>query len=195
MILDDEKIFTDAIENLADYKKIDLGIRTDDGKILYFANKNVGSYTPEDYGMRFNFENTSNINDYISKEWRLPTKKELEKLLSNCKISYIADNKRIEYSLYKYSYNNFKNINGFILTGINGNEIYIPTSGIGFSNPGSSTFNLEYNNREGFLWCNNMNSSKMYDDIRFVLALKMSDVGIHFCNTCHYLPVRCVCEE
>lgn len=43
------------------YNKIDLGLRTDDGKIIYFADRNIGADSPEEFGNYYQWGTTEGI--------------------------------------------------------------------------------------------------------------------------------------
>lgn len=138
---------------------IDLGLTTTDGKKLLWANMNVGAESPEEYGDYFaaaeiapketytwnnyiwcegtnstltkyctnksfgivdNAENISTEDDAAAAnwggKWRIPTNSEIQNLMTSCQWERVS------------SYNG-KNVNGYLVTGSNGNSMFLPLAG------------------------------------------------------------------
>ncbi len=147
-------------ENITPGKEIDLGLS------VKWASWNVGAISPEDYGGLYAWGETEvkevydwdtyqfyhededglpiyeNIGEHISGTqydvahvkwgggWRMPTKAELEELHNKCVWE-------------KYKYNG---VNGFKVTGPNGNSIYLPAAGIGYSS------SIQGVGKQGYYW-------------------------------------------
>lgn len=121
---------------ISSHECVDLGLPSG----LKWATCNVGADNPEDYGDYFAWGETEtkseyvgsnrktwnkNIGDISGKEeydvarkqwgitWRMPTEKEFEELLNECKWHWIKNNGK----------------NGFKVTGSNGNSIFLPAAG------------------------------------------------------------------
>ena len=74
-------LYKDYIKPKPEYKAIDLGLRTSDGKKILFADRNVGASSPEDRGLHFQWgdilgysctdisENEANVNGNKMFDW------------------------------------------------------------------------------------------------------------------------------
>ena len=85
---------------------VDLGLS------VKWANCNVGASTPEEYGSYFNYEEAKKAKDVV-----IPTIEQWKELQKKCKCS--LDEERA----------------GYIVTGKNGNSIYLPLAGEGKNSP------------------------------------------------------------
>lgn len=134
----------DPVISPTDSRAIDLGLS------VKWASCNVGAESPEEYGDYFAWGETKTKSDYTSDNsdtyglatldlesqgiigsdgnlttkydaaavnwggnWRMPTKEELDELINNCTWSWTTQN----------------NINGYKVTGPNGNSIFLPAAG------------------------------------------------------------------
>ncbi len=122
------------------------GAVVDLGLSVYWCSCNVGAESPEEYGDYFAWGETkqkktytkenysyydSNTSQYIDigrnicgteydaatvnldSDWKMPTEEQVEELISNC----------------EWEWTQLNNINGYKVTGKNGNSIFIPASG------------------------------------------------------------------
>ncbi len=118
------------------FEMVDLGIGT------LWANMNVGASAPEEYGNYYAWGETTTKNDYSSgtylygtqnlgdgydiagtehdvahvkmgNAWRMPTSSEMDDLLSKCTWTWTSQN----------------NVSGYMVTGTNGNSIFLPAAG------------------------------------------------------------------
>lgn len=78
---------------------------------LIWATCNVGAVKPEDYGDCYDYDNALNIK-WISGDWRMPTSAEMDELLDNCTWTWTTQN----------------GVNGYKVTGPNGNSIFFPAT-------------------------------------------------------------------
>ena len=90
-------------ESASSIEYIDLGLS------VKWANCNLGANTPEETGHRFSFEEKKQI-DYVT----IPTKEQCEELINNCTWKWQDSKKKAK---------------GCIVTGKNGNSIFIPAVG------------------------------------------------------------------
>ena len=137
------------------------------GLSVCWAEHNVGASSPEDYGDYFAWGETEVKKKYIKNTykfydtkkskfvsignsivktdndvahqlwggaWRMPTRSEFKELVEKCE--------------WKKSV--FRGVNGYQITGINGNSIFLPMSGFRAAN------NLFYANDYGYYWAGNM---------------------------------------
>lgn len=118
-------------------KKVDLGLS------VYWAEFNVGAFSPEGYGDYYSWGETATKSNYSQKyyqywdgsyidighsigatqydvahtnwgdSWRLPTEAEFRELIDNC----------------TWTWTTYKGINGYKVTGSNGNSIFLPAAG------------------------------------------------------------------
>ena len=139
---DDEDDYTGLING---YKYVDLGLPSG----LKWATCNVGANEPEAYGEYYAWGETSTKTTYTEDNcstygkkmsdisgnaqydvarkqwgstWRIPTKAEQQELLDNCTWEWTPQN----------------GVNGYKVTGPNGNHIFLPAAGYRF---GSSLYN------------------------------------------------------
>lgn len=122
------------------------GTAVDLGLSVYWASCNLGAESPSEYGGYYAWGETktknsytqenysyydNSIKDYISigneisgteydaatvnlgNDWRMPTKGEIEELINNC----------------SWEWTQLNNVNGYVITGKNGNSIFLPASG------------------------------------------------------------------
>ena len=125
---------------------VSAGAVVDLGLSVYWCSCNVGAETPEEYGDYFAWGETKTKSSYteenyslydnemkvytnignnicgteydaatvnLGADWRMPTKDELKELLDNCTFEWTQIN----------------GVNGYKVTGINGNSIFIPAAG------------------------------------------------------------------
>lgn len=130
-------------------KAVDLGLS------VKWADMNVGASKPEDYGGHYYWGDTNMWSDYYNRvdtpedisgtqydiahvkwggSWHLPTMEQINELLSQCTLFWTSQN----------------GVNGLLVTGPNGNTIFLPATG-------QREYNLIKNPEEGHYW-----SSKLY---------------------------------
>ena len=166
----EEKSFT-TNGSINGYEWVDLGLPSG----LKWATCNVGATTPEDYGKYYAWGETTNKTSYNESNsvtygqqisdfsgnatydaaranwgstWRMPTKAEMEELENNCTWTWTTQN----------------GVNGYRVTGPNGNSIFLPAAGYWFGSSGnyvgesgsylSSTPNVSDNYSACFLYFN-----------------------------------------
>ena len=131
------------------YEAVDLGLS------VKWATMNLGADSPEDYGNYYAWGETSkkssystsatfnvSMNDFSGDEtydaatanwggsWRMPTSTEIKELIDNCTWTWTTQN----------------SVNGYIVTGTNGNSIFFPASGY---RSGSKSY---YGGSNGYYW-------------------------------------------
>ena len=175
------------------YEYVDLGLPSG----LKWATCNVGASSPEEYGDYYawgEIETKSEYDESNSKtigksmndisgnwkydvararwggSWRLPTKKELEELKSNCKWEWTTINGK----------------KGYKVTGPNGNSIFLPAAGYRY---GSS---LYYAGEYGFYWSSTPYES--YDNDAYRLYFDSSRHDVSWYNRLSGRSVRPVSE-
>lgn len=158
----------DPVISPTDSRAIDLGLS------VKWASCNVGAESPEEYGDYFAWGETKTKSDYTSDNsdtyglatsdlesqgiigsdgnlttkydaaavnwggnWRMPTKEELDELINNCTWSWTTQN----------------DINGYKVTGPNGNSIFLPAAG---ARDGTEVC---YRGSYGFYWSGTLNES------------------------------------
>lgn len=143
IIESDVKSFvTDETESItfSEAEVVDLGLS------VKWASWNVGASAPEDFGCYFAWRDTElkilydesthkDLGVDIAKamwggHWRMPTKGDFNELLNKCSWEWIT----------------FNGTNGSLVTGPNGNSIFIPAAGY---RKGTETL---YRNSDGFYW-------------------------------------------
>lgn len=147
---------SDSMGNIQGHDYVDLGLPSG----VKWATCNIGANVPEGYGEYFAWGETSPKSEYteencttygvIIKEylfvtakeqydaaavnwggtWRVPTRLELTELLEKCKWEWTAQN----------------GVNGYKVTGLNGNSIFFPAAGVR-----QETMHLG-NNITGYYW-------------------------------------------
>lgn len=178
------------------HKFVDLGLS------VKWADRNIGANTPEHFGSYFAWGETEpkdfyswdtykfytpNVDDTYSgycedlgsnisgtqydaatvnwgNKWRMPTMKELEELVYNC----------------KWEWTTFENVNGYLVTGISGNSIFLPAAGY------YGTGGLNYAGSMGTYLTSMSNSdydSHFLESIAYAFTSEYND---HFIDTRRY---------
>ena len=108
-------------------------------------------------------------------KWRMPTLSEQEELMNNCTWEWVT------------SYNNVK-VKGYVITGSNGNSIFLPAAG--YRNSSSRS----YSGARGYYWSSSL--SEDYNDAACVLYFIIND-GYYNDTRNRYVgqSVRAVCEK
>ena len=182
--------FEEVIDNNSELQKhnnlingheyVDLGLPSG----LKWATCNVGADSPEEYGDYFAWGETKSKNMYIQENsithgtrignidcslsydaarahwgicWRLPTKKEIEELINICSWRWTRQNK----------------VNGYKVTGPNGNSIFLPATGYIYGNP-----NCMNSNTIGCYWSSIPGGDYYHNDEAYYLR---------FDNQSHYI--------
>ena len=78
-----------------------------------WATCNFGATSSEEYGAYMDYENALVACEYWGGTWRLPTKKEMSELVNFCSWKWTTQN----------------GVNGYKVTGPNGNSIFLPAAG------------------------------------------------------------------
>ncbi len=153
--------YIDSI-TIVDVEMVDLGLPSG----LKWASCNVGALSPEGIGYKFLWGATSptatdfpyteksslpleNDAAYVNwgSDWRMPTRTEFQELLDEC----------------TWVYDTFNEINGYTVTGPNGNCIFLPTTSLRYfsrtysryTTPSSFAPNIHF-------YCLNISSSEYY---------------------------------
>lgn len=95
-----------------------VGEGVDLGLSVKWADKNLGATLPSDDGTRFSWSDASAKASKWGSDWRLPTEVEWQEL----------------YTLCKWSWEVRDGVGGRVITGKNGNSIFIPATGVSFDN-------------------------------------------------------------
>ena len=160
---------------------VDLGLS------VLWAAYNVGASSPEEYGTYFSWGEVEEKaeytwNNYIFHDWstneyyfigseisgtsydaasvkwgggaRMPTSDEIQELVDKC----------------TYAYGTRNNVAGLIITGPNGNSIFLPFGGGRFSVPTNSSCNLYYDGSQGYYWSGTYNENGKFGYAAFQLA-------------------------
>lgn len=113
---------------------IDLGLR------VKWASCNLGALSPEEYGeyFPFNKDMEQTCQTYLTNGLRIPTKEDIEELIEKCNIKDIT----------------YKGVKGILVTGPNGNNIFLPRAGMGRlsyvnGDPNNSIIKIEYDSTKG----------------------------------------------
>ena len=86
---------------------VDLGLS------VKWASCNVGALSPEEKGSTSRLSNPS-TGGFNTKIWRTPTRQEMQELIESC----------------KWTWGRYKNVNGYQVTGPNGNSIFLPAQNV-----------------------------------------------------------------
>ena len=174
VLVDGEYIYTDMITittepNYPVPEYVDLGLS------VKWATWNMGAKRVEDYGGYYSWDDQYNngasamlgniaLTEYDmphtqwKDEWRMPTQKEWNELINSCDW------------VYKPNYN-LSGVNGILVTGPNGNSIFLPVAG-NISNSDGSYYDL---GKTGFYWTSNSNKDKDYTPYRIVFKTSYFD--------------------
>lgn len=183
------------------YEWVDLGLPSG----LKWATKNVGAQSETDYGdyfawgeitpkssyqtsnYKWSTDNCSTFTKYASSSqatlvladdaarqnmggaWRMPTKAEQEELMNNCTIQWVT------------SYNN-ENVSGLVVTGPNGNSIFLPAGG---SINNQSELSLGY---QCYIWSSSLNVDRTLK--AWKISLSSGGTEMNFTNRYFGTPVR-----
>lgn len=93
--------------NVTEGEIIDLGLS------VKWASCNVGALSPEEKGSTSRLSNPS-TGGFNTKIWRTPTRQEMQELIESC----------------KWTWGRYKNVNGYQVTGPNGNSIFLPAQNV-----------------------------------------------------------------
>ena len=173
------------------HEYVDLGLS------VKWATCNVGASKAEDYGNYYAWGETSTKSDYSSSNsvtygksfsdikgdsrydaaranwggsWRLPTKKEYEELLNRCTWKWTTQN----------------GVNGYRVTGPNGNSIFLPAAGY---RDGSSLYSAGSN---GYYWSSTPDESG--SDSAYYLGFDGGGHGVNWSDRLYGRSVRPVTE-
>ena len=103
--------------------KIDLGLS------VCWAAHNIGANSPEEYGTYFSWYGYDIAYEEWGEGWRMPTVDEGVELIECC----------------TWEWKSFNGVTGYKVTGPNGNSIFLPATGWGFSSPGNISTCIEGN--------------------------------------------------
>lgn len=132
------------VDNTVVAAPVDLGLS------VKWASKNLGAAQPFQYGGYYD-RTAEHLSSYWGEEWRLPTEKEFEELLTKCTVKYV------DAVLAGKEY--MPDVAGYLLiTGPNGNQIWLPAAGLK-NKPTDERYNNPPGN-EGFYWTSE--SEKVY---------------------------------
>lgn len=95
-----------------------IGEPVDLGLSVHWADKNLGATLPSDDGARFSWADAADLASKWGQGWRLPTDLEWQELYTRCKWTWeVRDG-----------------VGGRVVTGVNGNSIFVPATGVSFDN-------------------------------------------------------------
>ena len=167
-----ERLAREQQQGISTQKKVDLGLS------VCWAGWNVGASSPEGYGNNYAWGETTTKSDYSASSyqyhngsdyvnigsnisgtqydvaraqwggsWRLPTKAEFQELKDRC----------------TWTWTTYKGINGYKVTGPNGNSIFLPAAGLRFGTE------LYGGGSDGDYWSGSLNESNQGDayDLNF----------------------------
>lgn len=176
----DSVMFIQATGNINGHEYIDLGLS------VKWATCNIGAQMPENAGNRFAWGETttksrnssgnsttynmsmkdtvdiSGIPTYDAATanwgapWRIPTRKEFKELVQNCTFKWLT----------------YNDVNGCLITGPNGNTIFLPK--VGYSYSTSSTSVTQYAGNDAQYWTSTSNGGT-YSSYYFL----MNSSGAH----------------
>ncbi len=177
---------------------VDLGLPSG----LKWATCNVGASSPEKSGSYFAWGETKPKDEYTQANsltygkniddisgnvqydvaaanwgegWRMPTKDEMQELIDNCDWEWTKQN----------------NVKGYKVTGVNGNSIFIPETGVWRDN----TFTSGSCDRS-FYWCSISDGSHIYESYLYAYHLFFDDfeVGCNIYERSYGVSIRPVIE-
>ena len=191
----EEKSFAtfDCTGSINGYGYVDLGLSSG----LKWATCNVGATTPEDYGNCYAWGETTTKTSYDQSNsltygqqisdfsgnatydaaranwgstWRMPTKTEMEELKNNCTWTWTTQN----------------GVNGYRVTGPNGNSIFLPAAGYCY---GSSRYSV---GERGYYWGSTPNegNTNFACDLNFYSGY----LNVNWYNRLYGLTVRPVSD-
>lgn len=105
------------------------GIKIDLGLSVCWAAHNIGAKSPEEYGTYFSWYGYDIATEEWGDGWRMPTVDEGAELIERC----------------TWDWETFNGVTGYKVTGPNGNSIFLPATGWGFSSPGNISTCIEGN--------------------------------------------------
>ena len=157
-----ERLAREQQQGISTQKKVDLGLS------VCWAGWNVGASSPEGYGNYYAWGETTTKSDYSKSSyqyhngsdyvnigsnisgtqydvtraqwggsWRMPTKAEFEELINRC----------------TWTWTTYNNVNGYKVTGPNGNSIFLPAAGYRHGTE------LYYRGSSGGCWSGSLNES------------------------------------
>ena len=173
------------------HKWVDLGLPSG----IKWAACNVGAISPEEYGDYFAWGEISSKNKYVMKNsltygeqigniegnnvydvatakwgrgWRMPTEVEMQELIDNCTWIWITMN----------------DVNGYIVTGSNGNSIFMPAAGSRYDSL------LNYAGSSGLYWSSTYSDFRYCDEYSNALYMVSSKPYMNVCARNLGLSVR-----
>lgn len=180
-----------VVQAISTSQKVDLGLS------VYWCGYNVGAHNPEEFGNYYAWaENTTKsvytqesykvntdmtdirgydvldaAREHMGDRWRLPTKEEYEELEKRC----------------KWTYTQYKGINGYKVVGPNGKAIFFPFAGI------KDDAIVNWQNMQGAYWCSNV----FEDDRRYawVINLTKGNYNLEFTHRYEGRSIRAVCTK
>ncbi len=182
-------------QGISTQKKVDLGLS------VCWAGWNVGASSPEGYGDYYAWGETTTKSDYGESSyqylngsyvnigsnicgtrydvaraqwggsWRLPTKAEFEELINRC----------------TWAWTTYNNVNGYKVTGPNGNSIFLPAVG------GRYGTGLNYRGSRGYYWSGSLNESNQSD--AYTLGINSGERYVYGYYREHGYTVRPVCDK
>lgn len=184
--------------NITIAKEVDLGLPS--GTI--WAGWNIGATAPQEYGNHYAWGEVETkelyaedlyiyydketdsymyIGDEISgteydaatihedwgEEWQMPTKEQMQELIDNC----------------QWRWYTFNDKNGYVVTGPNGNAIFLPASGY------RTYSNLNYDNKQGYYWTGSLYSRGVFS---YGLQFSTDEIKLYSKYKCSGMAIRAV---
>lgn len=145
--------------NLNGHAAVDLGLS------VKWASCNIGASCPEDIGDYFLGREYDIARNQWGGSWRMPTVNEIQQLINQCYWRWTGK--------------------GYVITGPNGNSIFLPTTGRKYRDPFSNSL---YYSGEGFYWTGSLCGGRRE---AYTLIFENRKCGINAHELVNYaMPIR-----
>ncbi len=192
-----ERLAREQQQGISTQKRVNLGLS------VCWAGWNVGASSPEEYGNYYAWGETTtkssytessyqyhNGSDYVNigsnisdtkydvaraqwgDSWRLPTKAEFEELINRC----------------TWTWTTYNNVNGYKVTGPNGNFIFLPAAGSRYGTE------LNFRGSDGYYWSGSLTEGYQGDACGLYFTSGGSSVDSYYFYREFGYTVRPVCE-
>ena len=155
---------THRLASMLDYDWVDLGLS------VKWATCNMGASSPSSYGNYYAWDDPA-LAIMRSGIWRLPTRDEWLELRNNC----------------KWTWTTLNDINGYMVTGANGNSIFLPAAGC------RNGTKLMVAGEIGHYWSSTIGNMESYFHIPWLLLFYPNEIKM-ICDTYFRYSARAVSE-